>query len=188
MEPASSCAIWHEVAPSLGAIVISLGFSAWMHWKQALKGSFDLAFSLMFLLEFIQFAINTSVIVDAYDVSKYLDQSASFSGLLISTFMIGFLVAASSLSLLMMRYTELWCKFPKILFLIALICSLCGSFLYVVTLAILPSFAEPQELAWLILLSRFLGGFGAGISEKTGQVAISKSTLSIWSGFSLPAC
>lgn len=90
--------------------------------------------------------------------------------------MIGFLVAASSLSLLMMRYTELWCKFPKILFLIALICSLCGSFLYVVTLAILPSFAEPQELAWLILLSRFLGGFGAGISEKTGQVAISKST------------
>lgn len=166
--------MWHTSAPSLGAIAIGLGFLPWLYWKKELQGGFEAGFRVMFLLQFIQFAINTSVIVDAYDLAVHVGQSASFSGLVMSIFMVGYLFASASLSLVMMRCTTLWCRYPKALFIAGVSCSLAGSVVYAASMSLPSSKMHSSLLSMLVLTSRFIGGFGAGISEKISQVAISK--------------
>ncbi|CAE7705042.1 CACNA1C [Symbiodinium sp. CCMP2456] len=124
-------------------------------------------------------ASNTAAIVDAYDVSRAVDRSAAFSGLLIGIFMAANLTGAAFSTVLQCFRPQLWSTHARRAMFWPLLCCSCGPLLYCIPTGLIYTGRgrEWQEgLAALLLLSRILSGLGAGAASQVGLVCIAKGS------------
>ena len=139
----------------------------------------QIAVDVIVLAQCNMLASNTAAIVDAYDVSRAVDRSAAFSGLLIGIFMAANLTGAAFSTVLQCFRPHLWSTHARhAMFWPLLLCS-CGPLLYCVPTGLIYTGRgqEWQEgLAALLLLSRILSGLGAGAASQVGLVCIAKGS------------
>ena len=174
-----TCAPWRQGVPAAASFVVAGFVLAGLRLRARSRSSIQVAVDVIVLAQCNMLASNTAAIVDAYDVSKAVDRSAAFSGLLIGIFMAANLTGAAFSTVLQLFHPHLWSTHARHAMFWPLLVSASGPLLYCLPTGLIYTGrgSELQEsLAVLLLVSRILSGLGAGAASQVGLVCIAKGS------------
>ena len=173
------CQLWTQAIPAVASLAVAGLVLTGLCIRARSRHGIQIAVDVIVLAQCNMLASNTAAIVDAYDVSRSVDRSAAFSGLLIGIFMAANLTGAAFSTVLQCFRPHLWSSHARrAMFWPLLLCS-CGPLLYCLPTGLIyvGRGQEWQEgLAALLLLSRILSGLGAGAASQVGLVCIAKGS------------
>ena len=173
------CEPWREVLPAVASLAVAGIVLAGLQYRARGRSGIQVAVDVIVVAQCNMLASNTAAIVDAYDVSRAVDRSAAFSGLLIGIFMAANLTGAAFSTVLQCFCPQLWSTHARRAMFLPLLCCACGPLLYCVPTGFIyvgRGREWQQGLAALLLLSRILAGLGAGAASQVGLVCIAKGS------------
>lgn len=167
--------VWHQSAKTcswdgglmcVAACLACMAVISVYTWATS-ENSAETTGCVMCWLTFLSLVLHTMLIVDALALSKLLGRTGSFSGLLISLFMLGVCLGMLPTWLILKCDPESWRNKPRTILMSGLSISCVGAFVYLLVVCLVTgadSGWELSSLTFMLASARTLVGVGSGVS------------------------
>merc|ERR1719440_277948 len=161
-------------------LVVLLMVLGWTFWGSA-DDVAETARSAGLFIQFSGMANYSIVILEAYELSKALHNTAAFSGQLIGIYMGTAALGSFVMSMILWKFPDVWKTHSRHVLLFSQLLNIVGFCVYCwvnsyVAFQAISSYNEARGLCTALLLSRIVSGTGHGISSQFLQVSFAHIT------------